>query len=338
MEDKEFQRLRRKRSTVRGNVTRFTAHITEFTYDTSLDDYDHYRGRLKENLDQLVPLDDKIQGLLEDDKYTEDVSKSAEYIDAAKRVIRKAARVIKKRLSSPEMKINRAEDTYSSTTPWPLLAHLVKLPPIKLEPFAGDVEAWSRFWQQFESSKDKDPILPAIRKQVLFRGYLEGEPKMLVDGIAVTANTYEETKKILHARYGEKNCIIQGHLDYLEEIQFPSAEELNTTYIKCNRRIQALCALGQDVSEYGGVLAPNKPRVFPDDICRRWIIHVKREGHSERDIVKLTELLSEEADGILTTQTIRGETSRTSIFLPTTAALHVDSKHWKTTQMVKEST
>jgi hypothetical protein len=29
---------------------------------------------------------------------------------------------------------------------------------------------------------------------------LEGEPKILVDGVAVTANTYEETKEILLAR------------------------------------------------------------------------------------------------------------------------------------------
>jgi hypothetical protein len=73
---------------------------------------------------------------------------------------------------------------------------------------------WSRFWEQFESSIDKDPTLPTVSKHVFFRGYLEGEPKMLVDGIAVTATTYEETKKILHARYGDKNRIIQAHLDY----------------------------------------------------------------------------------------------------------------------------
>jgi len=37
-----------------------------------------------------------------------------------------------------------------------------------------------------------------VNKHVFLRGYLEGEPKMLVDGIAVTASTYEDTKKILH--------------------------------------------------------------------------------------------------------------------------------------------
>jgi hypothetical protein len=40
---------------------------------------------------------------------------------------------------------------------------------------------------------------------------------MLVDGIAVTANMYEETK-ILLARDGDTNRIIQAHFDFLESL------------------------------------------------------------------------------------------------------------------------
>jgi hypothetical protein len=119
------------------------------------------------------------------------------------------------------------------------------LPPVKREPFAGDVEKWARLWEQFESSIDKDPTLSRVNKHVFLRGYLEGEPKMLVDGIAVTASAYKDTKKILHDRHGDKNRIIQAHLDYLEEVtpvRFASAEALNTTYIECKRRIQAVRA------------------------------------------------------------------------------------------------
>jgi len=108
----------------------------------------------------------------------------------------------------------------------------VKFPPVKLEPFAGDVERWAQFWEQFESSIDKDPTLSTVNKHVYLRRYLEGEPKMLVDGTAVTASAYEDTKKILHDRYGDKNRIIQAHLDYIEEVtpnRFASAEALNTT-------------------------------------------------------------------------------------------------------------
>jgi hypothetical protein len=127
----------------------------------------------------------------------------------------------------------------------------VKLPAIKLDAFKGDVETWSRFWEQFRSSIDEDTSLSTINKHVFLRGYLEGEPKLLVEGIAVTANTYEETKRILLAKFGDSNRIIQAHLDFLENLPLvtsASPDELNTTFIECHRRIQALRALGEDVN------------------------------------------------------------------------------------------
>ena len=44
---------------------------------------------------------------------------------------------------------------------------------------------------------------------------LGGETEHVVDGIAVTAETYEETKRILHTKYGDKYSIIQTNVDYL---------------------------------------------------------------------------------------------------------------------------
>jgi hypothetical protein len=64
-----------------------------------------------------------------------------------------------------------------------------------------------------------DPSLSTINKHIFLRGYLEQEPKHLAECIAVVAETYEETKKILEARYGDKNRIIQAHLDYLEDVK-----------------------------------------------------------------------------------------------------------------------
>ena len=96
------------------------------------------------------------------------------------------------------------------------VTHSVKLPAIKPEPFAGNVETWSQFWEQFRSSIDDNTSISTTNKHVFLRGYLEGESKMFLDGIAVTANTYKETKRILLARYGDTNCIIQAHMDFLK--------------------------------------------------------------------------------------------------------------------------
>jgi len=83
---------------------------------------------------------------------------------------------------------------------------------------------------------------------------------------------------------------------------------------------------GEDVRAYGRVLIPKILRAFPDDICRRCVIQVKRGGHSEGDFVKLMEFLGEEVDGALTAQKIRGETSPACNFTPTASTIHVKSK------------
>jgi len=88
----------------------------------------------------------------------------------------------------------------------------------------------------------------------------------------------------------------------VKPIKYATPKALNSTYIDCNRRIQALRALGEDVNEYGRVLAPEVLRAFPDDICGHWIVHAKREGISEGDILQLIAFLGEKVDGALTTE------------------------------------
>jgi hypothetical protein len=69
----------------------------------------------------------------------------------------------------------------------------------------------------FDSPSTKTPRFQPL-KNTLSSRIFGGEPKRLVDGIAVTANTYAESKKIVLARYGDTNRIIQAHLDFLENL------------------------------------------------------------------------------------------------------------------------
>jgi hypothetical protein len=324
--------LKRRRTRERANATRFSTLLDGFDDCTSLDDFEHYRGRLQETLDRLISLDDAIHDLLSDE-FDEDIKDCEEYIDRTKRTIQKANKHMENGLSASTARLSIHGPTQpTAIIPTVPVAHSVKLPAIKLEPFAGDVETWSRFWEQFRSSIDDDTSLSTIKKHVFLRGYLEGEPKMLVDDIAVTANSYEETEKILLARYGDQNRIIQAHLDFLEGLspaKSATPDELNITFIECHRRIQALRALGEDVNGYGRVLTPKILRAFPPEICQRWIVHVKRQGLSEGDILMLMEFLGEEVDGALTAQKIRGEPLDHLNNIPSSAALHINSKQPK---------
>ena len=59
---------------------------------------------------------------------------------------------------------------------------------------------------------------------------------------------------------------------------------------------------------------------------RRWIVHARREGIPEGDILQLMAFLGEEVDGALTTQKIRGESSSLSGYTSAAATLHVHAK------------
>jgi hypothetical protein len=62
----------------------------------------------------------------------------------------------------------------------------------------------------------------------------------LVNDIPVIADNYEQTKNIIRSEYGDKNRIIQAHLDYLEHLSptlHDEPESLNTMYVECHRQI-----------------------------------------------------------------------------------------------------
>lgn len=126
-------------------MRRLSTLVTESTGSTSIEDYEYYRDRVQ---DALFSLDMEIQDFLEDSEYAADRSESEVYVETAKRAISRSKREIENRLAWTEMKANPAREPSASTTHWCSLAHSVRMPPIKLEQFTGDVETWSRFWEQ----------------------------------------------------------------------------------------------------------------------------------------------------------------------------------------------
>ncbi|GFT51369.1 integrase catalytic domain-containing protein [Nephila pilipes] len=136
-------------------------------------------------------------------------------------------------------------------------------------------------------------------------------------------------KKLLEDKYGNKDRIIQSHLDYLENlkpVQDPSPMELNDLYIECNRRLQALNALGENTEAYGRILAPKIIRAFPTEICCRWIIYAKREKLAEGNITRLMQFLAEEVEGSVKAQKIRGTLFPDNILKSSVENFNIDLK------------
>ena len=115
-----------------------------------------------------------------------------------------------------------------------------------------------------------------------------------------------------------------------------SPDALNSTYVECHRRIQALKALGENIDVYGRILAPKILRAFPADVCRCWLIHAKREGIPESNITQLMEYINE-VDGALNAQKIRGQSSSAPTHIPTAAAFQVSTRFHKSKRPTKRT-
>ena len=139
MSEAEIKKLKRKRTTERAKATRFITTITTSRVTPTSTTMSTIEAGSRKRC---------IKDFLVDREYTSDVEVCEDYIDSANRAILKGNQEIGRRLASSAASLSVSELTSAPTTR-PLVTHSVKLPPLRLESFAGDVKMWAKFWEQF---------------------------------------------------------------------------------------------------------------------------------------------------------------------------------------------
>jgi hypothetical protein len=159
----KLHNLKRRRGRERANATRFSALLDGFDDSTSLDDFEHYRGRLQETLERLISLDDAIHDLLSDNEYEEDIKVCEEYTDKTKRAIQKASRRMDNVLSASTARLN-IQGQLSQPQPSLLFRSHIRrsFPLLKLSPS----RVMSRIGLDFGSSSDP-PLTKTLRSRLL---------------------------------------------------------------------------------------------------------------------------------------------------------------------------
>ncbi|GFR12332.1 uncharacterized protein TNCT_565031 [Trichonephila clavata] len=301
--------LKRKRTTLRAAITKLSTKLND--PNSTQADIEFNTERLQIKLNELTLADDEIHDFLNDQEYSEDIIECEKYSENAHLQLfnsKKKANSSEAILLCSRISSSPTSDSIHYASP-PNLTVKCVLPTVNIITFYGKIEEFHGFWESFENCIDKNESLSQIDKHVFLRGYLDAEAKRLVDGISITEDTYPMTKEILKSKYGNKDKIIQVHLDYLENltpIKDLSPSALNELYIDCNRRLQALDVLGKKTQSYGRIWAPKILRAFPLEICRNWVVYAKRENLTESDIAKLMKFLSEEVEGTITANNIKG--------------------------------
>ena len=80
-----------------------------------------------------------------------------------------------------------------------------RLPEIKLTVFKGNFEEWETFWSSFRANVDVRDDLEKTTKFIYLVQSLEGEPKEMINGLAITDDSYTVALYILRDRYANES-------------------------------------------------------------------------------------------------------------------------------------
>ena len=78
-----------------------------------------------------------------------------------------------------------------------------RLPEVKLATFKGNFDEWETFWSSFRTNVDVQDDLERSTKFIYLVQSLEGEPKEMVSGLAVTDNNYPIAVRVLRDCYDD---------------------------------------------------------------------------------------------------------------------------------------
>lgn len=148
-------------------------------------------------------------------------------------------------------------DNALSTTP--ATPH-VKLPKLSLKRFNGDLTKWITFWDTFESAVHNNPALSDIDKFNYLTTLLESAAAEAIAGLTLTAANYSEAVATLGRRFGNKQAIINRHMDILLRLEPVTSvynlKGLRHLFDTIESNVRGLRALGVAASSYGGLLSP----------------------------------------------------------------------------------
>ena len=102
----------------------------------------------------------------------------------------------------------------------------VKLPKLILKKFNGELTTGTTFWDSFESTVHNNPNLTSIDKFNYLHSLLEWSAAEAVSWLTLEAANYEEEILILKKRFGNKQQIINKHMDTLLNLEVVSSYNL----------------------------------------------------------------------------------------------------------------
>lgn len=254
--DKVLRQLITKRSSAKGQITKFKNYLGTLACKTELSSIELTELRLKlAKFEALSIRVDDLQGEIEV-LNPDNIDNEIEEREIMERDIviniATAKTVMEKFTNALECEQRRGSVVDNSC----FMEHQefgLKLPQIKIAKFDGAYFRWLEFRDTFESLIHKNSRLSDIHKFHYLNSYLEGDAARIISNLEVSSANYSEAWKLVCNRYNNKRMLINQHLNALFSVkQFPRESERSLRFLidHVTKHLRALSSLGQPTDKW----------------------------------------------------------------------------------------
>lgn len=133
----------------------------------------------------------------------------------------------------------------------------IRLPPLNLGIFSGQIDKWIAFHSLFEHSVHKNSNISEVEKFTYLLSCLSSEPLKLVKSLPVTAVHYNIAWQTLLRRYHNSRALISLHVNNILDIPpvpQASVKHLRNFLSSYHENVSALTALNHDVTKDNSII------------------------------------------------------------------------------------
>jgi hypothetical protein len=318
-EKKDLDRLRKQRTSHRGQVTKLISKVENRLSESSveIDELESLLMQLQTKDEQLKSIDNKIEDLLD----ITEIQSEIERIDEYNEVIVLNSVKLKNKIKSLQSIVEQEPTNIQPPTDRNRSNTNAKLPKLKVQTYYGDPSDYLNFWNQFENAVDKNSSLSDVEKFSYLFSCLGGEALSCIKGFAITADNYKSAIKLIKDTFGQKDVLINAHISKLLNMtplkNTSNLQELRNLYFKCQTQIRSLDSLGVKSENYSVMLSAIILKLFPSDLALEF---------SKGQISSSNHNLDELMDFLHRAITARERTFHVRSFSPPRHVTHFQSK------------
>ena len=291
-------RKKRVRGGHKAHLTKMIGEIETLLSSTDPDRDDRlfaYKGCLERKADVITKLDSQILDEVDPDSIAEEIEAAEEIQTEIQMMIVK----IDRKLAPTKVKQERSAGSGSSSTNaagserdiTSQMRHM-KLPKYEIK-FDGDPKKYRAFRDSFDVAVMRYSALSDVERFTYLQSFLTGDAATAIEGLEITERNFKEALQILEERFGNKQVIVNSHIEQLVSITSVATSEdvreVRALHDKIEIHLRSLRTLGVDPESHGLLLVPLLKRKLPSDI----ILLLSRKFDSNVELWKISDMMME---------------------------------------------